>query len=267
MFNQDAYQKLVLNPLSEKTVGDITPSDDVCRRLLNSLFQSIQGSKRFYLALDIRDFSLFFQHNLPHFFDVKGYINMQMYMSLVHHDYVKEYLDWGAAVYEFAVNDICKDFLKRSYKIMKPMKTLKGFYWVLQESFPLQVDTNGHMVTQFNEYTLIAPYETLSMQSLNGVLCDEGYEDAKNTKLLHRLYLTKSGLRLTNAEKTFLELYIANPTMPYKIFADILFVKESTIIKHSKNIIAKAKIAFPSHFGNNRITLKEIVTYIYDYLE
>jgi hypothetical protein len=266
MLNQQRYFEIFLQAISKNIEGELRPSIVECEKYFASIKEDALSPKKFFLAVDVKKFSFVFQHNLEIFLPVKGNIEMMDYIGLIHPEYVQEFSDWASCVYAFAEKtDLKLTPLSQCYKIMLPMRTLEGYYWVLQEGYPLQLDSTGRMASHINEYTIIAPFEAFSSSKhLLGSLWINNFENKVWTQELHKLFFTREPFVLSKTEKEILEFVKNNFDKEFSELAEAGLIKSlATFNTHTKNIIKKAKKAFPNQFAaNERTTIKAVILYL-----
>jgi hypothetical protein len=266
MHNQQRYFEIFLQATSRNIEGKINPDLMECEKYFDSIKEDVLNRKKFFLAVDVKKFAFFFQHNLELFLPVRGNIGMMKYMELIHPEYVQEFSDWATCVYTFAEKiDLNLKPLSQCYKIMLPMRTLEGYYWILQEAYPLQLDEQGKMISHINEYTIIAPFEAFSSNKhLLGSLWSNNFENKMWTQELQKLFFTREPFELSKKEKEVIKLVKNNFDVDFSVLAARGEIKSlSTFNTHAKNITKKAKCAFPNQFGaTERITLKGVVQYL-----
>jgi hypothetical protein len=266
MSYQKRYQEVFLENISKKLTSDMYPGQEVCEKYFDEIKNDVLNQRKFYLALNVKTFSLFFQYNLERFLPVKAKVDMNEYMGLIHPEFAQEYIDWAGSVYaySFLIRDDIQMF-NQCYKIMIPMRTIDGYYWVLQESHPLQLDANHSMVTHLNEYTIIAPFDEFPNKTLVGSLWNSHFENKVWTQGLHKLFFTRQPFKLSGKEKEIILLVANNPDTEYKdLLAQLAHkIELHTFRKHAKNITKKAKVAFPNHFApDDRVTLVEVIQFL-----
>jgi DNA-binding CsgD family transcriptional regulator len=144
-----------------------------------------------------------------------------------------------------------------------PLKNAEGvYYWVLQESYPLQVSNDGQMLAQFNTYTVVSKYDK-PQEMIGWISGKMGLNSEQDGKL--KYFFNKiSTFTLTNKERELIKTVQNLPEMPYREIAQIQNVQDITIKQHAKNITKKAKEAFPHFFKKEDIvTLKSVASYLH----
>lgn len=187
------------------------------------------------------------------------------YFQLVHPDYAIDYLEWAQAAY-IAVEKKSKlkqiEILKTSYRLTFPiLKKNQGYWWVRMAVTPLQVDANNNLITHLNSYSFLGPFdEKEPRRPLIGEIWEEQTK-AMYTSWTRDLRKAKNMIRLfqmTQAERHILEIASRFPDYKSADIATMLDKKTNTIERHRRNIIAKAKDAFPAFQDRKRLTIKEI---------
>jgi hypothetical protein len=145
---------------------------------------------------------------------------------------------------------------------MIPVMSDSGeYYWVLQESYILQMNKEKQAISQFNIYTVVSKYE--KPQEIMGWITGKyGVDIEKDTKL-KSFFKKTSNFKLTKIEKQLLEQVSQDTKPSYKEISITLDKSEETVKKQAKNIIQKAKNAFPHYFHQHEKTqLKNVAAYL-----
>ena len=126
--------------------------------LLNTYGNSIRDDE-FYMLFDVRPNAIpirWVSKNIKDVLGVSSNISVEDWLSYVHPNFLKLYLEFGRIAYGISVE--YKDMLigkKASYSIMIPlMNTIDGVYWLFKQScIPVEFDENNKMVAHLNIYT------------------------------------------------------------------------------------------------------------------
>lgn len=187
------------------------------------------------------------------------------YLQLVHPDYLIDYIEWAQACYTF-VNGKSRlgqmEARKTSYRLTFPILRKDGeYWWVRMAVTTLQLDANNNVITHLNSYAFISPFDEKEAQR---PLIGEIWGEAPKALLAswtRELRKQKSLIRLfqmTETERHILEISSRYPDYKSADIASMLDKKTNTIERHRRNIIAKAKDAFPAFHDRQRLTIKEI---------
>ena len=70
-----------------------------------SMFERVRNlhslSKQFYMVAKSTDISIPFHHKLESYLPIKGTVNADKFLNLLHPNYAADYLRWGLAAYVF----------------------------------------------------------------------------------------------------------------------------------------------------------------------
>jgi hypothetical protein len=242
---------------------DITLSDEECKIFLKSIEDNPVSKKHFYMAIDLLDYKLIFQHNLSEFLGLKHSCTLEDFFDKVHPDYIGPFLEWAKSAH-YLINAHAEyiDVLGTSYKITLPVMSESGnYYWVLQESYALQLNKLKQILTQFNIYTVVSKYDQ-PQEIVGWITTKYGIDEEKDAEL-KKFYNNITNFRLTLNEKQLIGHIKKNNSPSYKEISIVLGKSEETIKKHAKNIIQKAKISFPHIFNQKeKSLLKTLIEYL-----
>lgn len=187
------------------------------------------------------------------------------YLQLVHPDYMIDYLEWAQACYTF-VDGLSRigqmEIRRTSYRLTFPILRKDGeYWWVRMGVTTLQLDASNNVITHLNSYTFISPFDDNEIpRPLIGEIWGEAPK-ALIENYTRELRKQKSLLRLfqvTDTEMDILKISSRHPNYKSADIASMLNKKTNTIERHRRNIIAKAKDAFPIFHDRQRLTIKEI---------
>lgn len=238
-------------------------SDAECKLFFETIKNNPLSKKHFYLAIYLPTSEFSFQYYLSEYFGMKRAAMLNDFFEHIHPDYKDAYLQWAKSIYmTVAMDREIINVLDSCYKIMLPLRKGDGeYYWVLQESYALQLDGEKQLISQFNTYTIIGKYEL--PQEMFGWLSKDLEIDPEKDAVLKRFYNQMSNFKISKREKELFEKLRAEPNLAYKTIAEEWDVSEDNIKKHAKSIIEKAKTAFPSFFHKHeKVTLKSVINYL-----
>jgi hypothetical protein len=239
-------------------------SEPECQAFFKSIEESPISRKHFYLALHLPTYELNFQLNLSHFLGLSKPCTLNDFIAHIHPNYQETFLDWAKSAYSLiSAHPDYLNVLDTSYKIMVPLRNAEGVYqWVLQESYPLQINASQQMISQFNIYTVASRFE--KPQEMMGWMSGAIGVDSEKDAELKRFYNKISSFRLTDKEAELLKMVQQFPNLNYKQIAEAQHTVESTVSTHAKNIIKKAKGAFPHFFlKREKGNLKNVVDFLH----
>jgi hypothetical protein len=193
------------------------------------------------------------------------------YLKLIHPDYLLDYLHWAQAGYRFvdAKSKLGElETLRTSFRLTFPILKKNGEYWWVRMAVTiLQLDKDNHVITHLNRYHFIWPFNHIEKRiPLMGEIWLEmpSVELAQWTRELRRHSNQIRSFTITNTERHILELVSRFPDYRSSDIASALNKKTNTIERHRRNIIAKAKEAFPAFEDRSRLTIKEIAQLLKD---
>lgn len=208
------------------------------------------------------------RENLP----LPGIFNDFDYLKLIHPDYLLDYLDWAKAIYVLAHKKSTlgqMQIRKNSFRLLLPILTKKGeYWWVRMATTPLQLDQNNHLLTHLNSYTLLDAFDAgAPKKTMIGGIWGEVSREIMTawTRELRKEKTMLSVFTITETESRILELVCQHPDYRSSDIAAVLQKKTNTIERHRRNLIAKAKEAFPAFYDRQRLSIKEIAQLLKDY--
>ena len=244
----------------------LTTSDEECSHFFETIKKDASNNRHFYLALHAPTNTITFQHNLKEFFGQKQDATLDDFVKNIHPNYHTAFFQWAKSVHLLLAS--YPEFVEKdknlAYKIMIPLRSKDGaYYWVLQECICIQAMANGQMLTQFNTYTVTYRYDSNHPQEImgwmSGTLCADYQKDA----LLKQFYNKISNFTLTSSERKVINLKRLHTDWNYKEIGKAIDSAEETVKKHTKNITAKVKDAFPHHFSkSDKLSFKAVVNYL-----
>lgn len=240
-------------------------SDEECKVFFDSIAANPFTTNHFYFALKLPSYTIPFQHNLQSFFG-KEINTLEHFLACIHPDYIGTFLEWAKSAHlMLASHPEYLVVLDTAYKIMVPLQNADGvYYWVLQESYPLQVSKDNQMLGQFNSYTVTYRYNANHPQEVIGWISGKIGLNSEQDGKLKQFYNKISNFSLTSKEKALITLVHQHNNISYKELGVILDIVEETIKKHTKNITKKVKYAFPHHFPKEKkVLFKSVVAYLH----
>jgi hypothetical protein len=158
------------------------------------------------------------------------------------------------------------DLSKFSFRTRLPMRCSDGrIYWILQETYALELDKNNNMISHINNYTISHLFnEKEPTDIMAEFFCDGSYLDDLNKMYTENRYAIKPFL-LAPAQKEILHFFYNNQDATRKLCAKELKYPLNTIKKYISDsqrkhgIIDMAKASFPQIPIHN---LKDVVAFL-----
>lgn len=220
--------------------------------------------KNFFLILQING-ELNYVFNIEKYLNIPSPVTLDNYFALIKEEYLSDYLCWGIAAYKYGIK--IKEYLEPLnliYRIRIPLKLKDGcYYWVLQESSPLQFDKNNIMYSHLNSYTITERYVERSYVGVTGEMYYNDIYHEKFTKDIFNSMLSKKAFILSPPQIEIVKYFRLNPSGTVKGCAESMKYPLNTIKKYISNsqlksgIIDKAKLSFPDQ---NIKSLKDTVS-------
>lgn len=270
--NQDEILRRVLafddymNQLTANYTEAVTMTDEEVRNYMARLENDPPFGVDFYMVMgsisnDVTH-PIGVKENLP---VPKGKLTDFDYFRLVHPDYSIDYLEWAQAAYTF-VDSLSRlgqmETLKTSYRLTFPILRKDGeYWWVRMAVTTLQLDASNNVITHLNSYTFTSPFDDReAKRPLIGEIWGEAPKAllANWTRELRKLKSLIPLFQVTDTEMDILKISSRHPNYKSADIASMLNKKTNTIERHRRNIIAKAKDAFPIFHDRQRLTIKEI---------
>jgi DNA-binding CsgD family transcriptional regulator len=221
---------------------------------LLSVFDSLRNDRimanRFATAVNITNWKVLFEHNMSVYLNYKGAFSVEkFFLHIIHPDYIVDYLKWVEAAYSYtiAMRDVVEP-LRQTYRITVPMKLKSGsYYWILQESSALQLDSDKNMISHINIYSLVRPFDPKEQLSLIGDMWDAHYRQEEWSSALLRLRSMRQPFILTPEQKRIVALLFENSELTNQQIAQKLGKQKSTIDTQNKQILNRTRESFPNH--------------------
>ncbi len=255
--------KFINSVAGEYTQEQLHFTGEECNAFFDSIKSNPLSKKHFYLAIHLSTYSLSFQLYLSDYFGLKCSSTLNDFFDAIHPDYKDTFFQWAKSAHLVAVaHPEFLNILDISYKIMLPLRNANGcYYWVLQESYVLQMNQEKQMISQFNTYTVVGEYD--KPQEMFGWVAGKLNIDVEKDAVLKRFYNQISNFSLTIREQEIINLLKKTTDLGYKSLGEQLNIEESTVQKHANNIIQIAKTAFPHYFyKKEKTTIKNVINYL-----
>ena len=270
--NQDEILRRVLafddymNQLTAKYTEAVKLTNEEVQESMKRLEEELPFGVDFYIVMssvsDEITYPIGIRENLP---VPDGKLRDIDYFQLIHPDYMIDYLEWAQACYTFVDGKSRlgqMEARKTSYRLTFPILRNDGeYWWVRMAVTTLQLDKNNNVITHLNSYAFISPFDEKEIpRPLIGEIWGEAPK-ALLTSWTRELRKQKNLIRLfqiTETERHILEISSYHPDYKSADIASMLSKKTNTIERHRRNIIAKAKDAFPVFQDRQRLTIKEI---------
>jgi hypothetical protein len=90
-----------LDEMSKEFSEPIIPNEDEVALVFERVRNLHPLSKQFYMVAKSTDITIPFHHNIEPYLPVKGKMNSDKFLNLLHPSYAADYLRWGLAAYTF----------------------------------------------------------------------------------------------------------------------------------------------------------------------
>ena len=227
--------------------------------------------KHFYLIERVSG-DILFSYNVDKYLGLEGDFDLMDFHSRIQDGasgwhYLKDYLTWGKVAYLY-YREIskCEDVRKYSFRVYLPMLFQDGrAYWVLQETFPLELDSSNNIVSHINNYTVCQLYREKEPVKITAEIYRDGiYCDEWNRLYTENRYAVKPYL-LTPVQKQIVSYFQQHPNSTMQQCALELKYPYNTLKKYisdcqrKQGIIDKTKDSFPEISIR---TLKDVINYL-----
>ena len=233
------------------------------QKVLDALINDRQMDQKFAVVMNIVSFEAEFHMNTEKFMQYKGSFQANKFFYSLHPDFIVDYLKYARAAYTFVHNN--KHLfspLNQCSRSTIPLKLKDGkYYWVLQECITFHFDANNHFISHLNIYTVLRPMEDGENVSVIGRLYNNGYEVTEWSRMIWKEFFTSHSFELTPEQHKIVALLNENLTLNNSEIAEMLNKKKNTIDIQNKQILARARVAFPNQPFD---TIKEVVKFIRD---
>ncbi|MBN2165597.1 MAG: hypothetical protein JW717_04915 [Marinilabiliaceae bacterium] len=254
----------------------VSPTNDEFEQLKKKIVElpSNQNNhlpKQFFLVERVAG-EILFSHNLNTFLYLKDGFDLMQFHSYIDDgtgswSYLKEYFTWRKATYLF-FSSIGKryDIQKFAFKVKLPMRFIDGkIYWIIQESRPLELDSQNNIISYINTYSIIEIYKENEQIDLTfEIHYDNLYHDEWSNMLAENKYAIRP-FAISSIQCDILKYYQTNTAANSVNCANELKYPRYTIKKYisdSKNkngIINMARASFPHITFND---LKDVVRFL-----
>lgn len=207
--------------------------------------------KNFFLIQQING-KLSYVKNAEKYLNIALPFSLSEFLGQIKDEYLSDYLCWSIATYKY--NITIKEYLEPLNLICRIRIPLKmkddNYYWVLQESSPLQFGKSNLMYSHLNSYTIIERYVERPYASITGEIYYNDIYHEKFTEELFGLMLSKKKFVLSPVQIEIVKYFRLNPKGTVKSCAESMKYPLNTIKKYISNserksgIIDKAKQSF-----------------------
>lgn len=224
------------------------------------------NNNKFYLVVNLKKVpSKVIHHNkVDKLYRVKNHLSINQFLGLIHPNYVTPLAKWMEVAYAYAEEmSQNKKLSNQSWVLNFPMRMKNGnYYWVSQQASVWQLDKNGRVYSHINEYTIHEEFDEKSKRKVIGIIWDEEFQHQIWTNEVRKRFtlLNNKIPTFTPKELEILALFLKDKNQTNKGIAQELSILVVTVEKHNKNILNKARTAFPDDkFGK----AKEVALFLY----
>ncbi len=206
------------------------------------------STNQFFMAVDNRPIKVISSHCFDKYMAFQLPFSVEQYINNIHPDYLQDYLSWGKAVYSYAHQkpEILVP-LQHCFRINFPLKLKDNkYYWVLMEAFPLELDENNRLISQFNAYTVLQAFDVKEKIPLVGDIWDKHFSNDTWTKELWKCRFTLQPFILTDEQRRIFTILRKNPTLSNAEVATLLGKQKNTVDVQIKQILSRARDSFPT---------------------
>lgn len=267
---------LFIDELIKDYEEPVSPSLEEIEKLKETIINNPANNyhhlqKHFYLIERVAG-EFLFSYNVDKYLGLTGDFDQLGFHSYIGDGvsgwhYLKEYLTWGKVAYLF-FREITKvdDITRFSFKTRIPMRFSDGrIYWVLQESWPLELDKNNNVISHINNYTISELYKEKTPIEINAEFYKDGrYCEEWNSLYTENRYAVKPFV-LSPVQKDILNFFYNTPNATTAICAEGLKYPLNTVKKYisdcqrKRGVIDMAKASFP-HIPIK--TLKDVIIFL-----
>jgi hypothetical protein len=231
------------------------------QKILNDLRTDKMMEQKFALVLNVKTFQSDFELNVTKYIDCKKGYEADKFLYSMHPDFLEDYLKYARASYKFAdENKHLLSPLAQCARSTIPLKLKDGrYYWVLQEAIPFELDAQNNMLTHLNIYTILRPMEDGEKVSVISRLYNNGFEVTEWAQMIWKDFFTSRSFELTPEQKRIVESLNNNIEQSNIEIAQSLSKQKNTIDIQNKQILARAREAFPNH---TFVHIKDVVRFL-----
>ena len=251
-----------MRSLTHKLGEPVHLTEGECQKVFDDLKVDRMMAQKFALAINIKTMAIGFHHNTNKFLCYQGQLDLTKFFFMLHPDFMEDYLKWGRATYSYITNNkvIIKEPLNQCYRITIPLKLKNGkYYWVLQEAVCLQIDAMGNMVSHLNIYTILNEKADNEDVKMTGRIYNNGYEVKDWTQTVWKDFFTIRPFELTPEQSRIVKILNENIELSNLKIAQALSKQKNTIDVQNKQILTRAREAFPNHPFE---TIKDLVRFL-----
>lgn len=252
---------LFMRSLTKNYGEPVNPNEEESRRILNDLMKDRMMDNKFAVLFNIAKFEAEFYLNTERFLKYSGSFQANKFFNSLHPDFIADYLKYARATYAF-IHDNKNLFspLNQCARSTIPLKLKDGrYHWVLQEAVTFHIDAENNLLSHLNIYTVLRPMEDGENVSVVSHLYNNGYEVTEWTQMIWKNFFTSHSFELTPEQHKIVDVLNKNLDFSNSEIAEILNKKKNTIDIQNKQILARARVAYPNHPFEN---IKEVVKFI-----
>ena len=250
-----------MRTLTHKLGVPVRLTEGECQKVFRDLKADRMMAQKFALVIDVKTQKIIWHLNTEKFLNYKGVFATEKFFLSIHTDFLVDFLKWVQANYIFVYqNSHVLDPLNQCSRLTVPLKLYDNkYHWVLQEVTPLQVDASNNLVTHLNVYTALRPMEEGEKVQIVGRLYNNGFEVKDWTKSVWKEFFTIRPFELTPEQSRIVETLDKNIKLSNIKIAQALGKQKNTIDVQNKQILARARDAYPNHLFE---TIKEVVRFL-----
>ena len=173
--------------------------------------------------------------------------SLKEFLNLIHKDYIELFLKAA-----YAGNKSAQEFnqsivpFEQSFRISIPLKMGEGYFWYLQDSTAIEVDSNNYMVTQINKYSPHIRVEKDDPRRIETCFTDNGKPVEEWNKRVFELAKESILSTFDNLELDILTKY--NNGLNTNEIVGLAYQSESWVRNTNSTICKKAKYLFAREF-------------------
>ena len=250
-----------MQALARKLGEPVHLTEGECQKVFDGMKADRMMAQKFALVVDVKTQKIIWHLNTEKFLKYKGALSTEKFFMSIHVDFLVDFLKWVKANYIFCFqNNHILDPLNQCTRLTVPLKLYDDkYHWVLQEVTPLQVDASNNLVTHLNIYTALRPMEDGEKVQIVGRLYNNGFEVTEWTQTVWKEFFTIRPFELTPKQRRIVETLNQNIQLSNNEIAQALGKEKNTIDVQNKQILSRAREAFPNQPFE---TIKEVVRFL-----
>lgn len=247
-----------MKALTHKLGEPVHLTEGECQKVFEDLKADRMMAQKFAIVVDVKTQKIIWHLNTEKFLNYKGVFCTEKFFLSIHADFLVDFIKWVQANYIFVYqNSHVLDPLNQSSRLTVPIDN--KYHWVLQEVTPLQVDASNNLVTHLNIYTALRPMEEGEKVQIIGRLYNNGFEVKDWTKSVWKEFFTIRPFELTPEQRRIVKILNENIELSNLEIAQALSKQKNTIDVQNKQILARAREAFPNQSFE---TTKDVVRFL-----